>query len=150
MRAIRRIIVHHSAGKPTETVHEIRRFHMNVRGYADIGYHWIVRQVFEGGPWTLEAGRPENVVGSHDGGENADSIGICILGDYTKGPVPDDAWLVLVAVVTNACRRFGRTAADVRGHKEDEPKETPTACPGFNPAELRYAVDAQLNPVDAP
>jgi N-acetylmuramoyl-L-alanine amidase len=147
MRTIRTVIVHHSAGRDTETAADVRRFHMapppKGRGWSDIGYHWLVRRIPEG-PWTVEAGRDEELVGAHDGGENEDSIGVCIAGDYSKGPVPADGWSVLVATVADVCRRYGLSASAVEGHREDEPRETATACPGFDPATLRAAVAEQL------
>lgn len=147
MRRVTTVIVHHTAGRDTQTAAEIRAFHTapppKGRGYSDIGYHWLVRRI-AGGPWTVEAGRPEALVGAHDADENADSIGICIAGDYTKGPVPVDAWAVLVATVADVCRRHGLTADQVEGHREDEPAKTATACPGFEPELLRASVRLQL------
>lgn len=147
MRAVRHVIVHHTAGRDTESAAEVRRFHTAAppkgRGWADIGYHWLVRRL-AGGPWTVEAGRAEALVGAHDDGENADSIGVCLAGDYTKGPVPADAWSVLVATVADVCRRYGLGADAVEGHREDEPSSSPTRCPGFDPAVLRAAVREQL------
>jgi N-acetylmuramoyl-L-alanine amidase len=146
-----RVIVHHSAGSDTETVAAIRRFHVGARGYADIGYHWIVRRsttrATSRGPWTCEEGRDERMVGSHDADQNSDSVGVCILGSYDKGPVPADGWAVLVATVADVCRRYGLTADAVEGHGEHEPRGSATACPGFDPALLRAAVAEQLRRV---
>lgn len=147
MRAIRRIIVHHTAGPDTETVEQVRRFHKAPppagRGWSDIGYHHLVHRT-PSGIWLRSSGRPEARAGSHDEGQNADSIGVCIAGDYTKGPVPADGWAVLVSTVADVCRRYGLTAEQVEGHGEHEPSTTPTRCPGFDPATLRTAVAERL------
>jgi N-acetylmuramoyl-L-alanine amidase len=140
MRPIDLIDVHHTAGPTTATVADITREHQR-RGFRTIGYHWLVHEL-PGGVWTVSPGRPEEEVGAHDEGENARSIGVAIAGDYTKGPVHPDAWAVLVATVAGRCRAY--PGARVRGHREDEPRETPTACPGFDPAVLRAAVEEQL------
>lgn len=143
--------MHHSAGAPTTTAEEIRRFHMapppKGRGWSDIAYHRVIRQLHPStgaDGWVVELGRPDERVGAHDDGQNADSIGVCLAGDYTKGPVPIAALLALLEELVTLCRRYGLTAADIEGHKENEPSSTPTACPGFNPAYVRSLVAAAL------
>lgn len=142
-----RVIVHHSGGPDTQTVAEIREDHMQNRGWSDIGYHLVIRRLttrgIVRGPWTVEAGRDERYVGSHDADQNSDSVGICILGDYTRVELDPDGWAVLVATVADVCRRYGLGADAVEGHCEHEPR-TPTECPGFDPVTLRLAVAAQL------
>lgn len=147
MRSIRRLIVHHSAGPPSETVAAIRRFHTARppagRGWSDIGYHFIVR--LEGGRWQVEPGRAVERAGSHDEGQNADSIGVCLLGDYSGGyPVPPAAWAALLALLAQLARQYGLRVDQVEGHREHEPSTTPTACPGFDPATLRAALAGVL------
>jgi N-acetylmuramoyl-L-alanine amidase len=145
MRTVRKVIAHHSAGRDTATVADITRAHI-ARGFATIGYHHLVHRT-PSGIWLASTGRPEARAGAHDEGQNADSIGVCILGDYTKGPVPADGWAVLVATVADVCRRYGLTADAVEGHGENEPRGSATACPGFDPALLRAAVAEQLRRV---
>lgn len=149
MRTINRLIVHHSAGTPWTTAEQIRRFHTapppQGRGWRDIGYHRVIRQLAQGADgWVVEQGRPDEQMGAHDDGQNADSIGVCICGDYTKGPIPLAGLLVLLEELVVLCRRYGLTAVDVEGHKENEPSTTPTACPGFEPAQLRALLAAAL------
>ena len=149
MRAITLIIVHHSAGRDTETAEQVRAFHMTPpprgRGWRDIGYHWLVRRASPGSStWLVEQGRSELIVGAHDADQNAHSIGICLAGDYTQGPVPPEARRALVDLVVATCRRYGLDAHQVEGHRENEPASTPTACPGFDPAALREEVRDQL------
>lgn len=148
MRTIRRLIVHHSAGPDTETAAQVRAYHTAAppagRGWSDIGYHWLIRRFSPSGVWTIEAGRPEDLVGAHDQGENTDSIGICIAGDYTRGPVPAEGWAILVAHLAGRCRAYHLPATAIEGHREHEPAATPTACPGFDPELLRQAVAREL------
>lgn len=75
-RKITEIIIHCSAtpeGKDY-TVDDIRRWHKQ-RGYADVGYHYIV---YRNG--ILAQGRDVNIIGAHASGHNAHSIGICYIG----------------------------------------------------------------------
>lgn len=143
MRRVDLIVVHHTAGRTTVTPAEIAEEH-RARGSRTIGYHWLVHEL-AGGVWTVSPGRPEAEVGAHDQGQNTGSIGIAIAGDYSGGrPVHPDAWSVLVATVAGRCRAYGLSAGQVEGHRENEPKTTPTACPGFDPAKLRADVSFQL------
>jgi N-acetylmuramoyl-L-alanine amidase len=119
------------AGRPlTEKVAEIRRWHIEQRGWRDIGYHWVIdRDV------AVAPGRPETEIGAHVEGHNAGTIGICLLGGY--GAKADDlfeknftagqkaAALKLIAQIK------GRTAiSKISGHNDYAAK----ACPGFRVA----------------
>lgn len=83
------LIVHHSATANSASdwsavVRSIWDFHVNVRGWADIGYNWLIAptgQVFEG--------RGDDILGAHFGCEglpgngNINTTGICVIGTYT-------------------------------------------------------------------
>ena len=138
-RPIDRVIVHHSAGRPTTPLEDVRAFHVAQRGYSDIGYHAVVR--LEGEAWRVEAGRPVRRIGAHDGGQNTGSIGVCIFGRYDEGrPVPPAAWALLARLCAALLDAYGLPTSALEGHREHEPASTPTACPGFDPADLRAAV----------
>ena len=83
---VRRVVVHHS-GQPRvadyrgpETIQWIQRFHMEERGWADIGYHFVIAP-----DGAIYEGRPLLYVGAHVKHQNAGSLGICVLGDFRKG-----------------------------------------------------------------
>jgi N-acetylmuramoyl-L-alanine amidase len=76
MRPIRKHIVHCSASTHGN-VAEIRRWHL-ARGWSDIGYHYVILPSGE-----IEVGRTLNQIGAHCEGQNADSIGTCLIGDTT-------------------------------------------------------------------
>ena len=61
------------------TVAQIRAMH-KAQGWADIGYHWIIRA-----DGTPEAGRPEGIIGAHVEGHNTGSIGISYVGGLARG-----------------------------------------------------------------
>lgn len=77
MRQINKIIIHCSDTPETMDIgaEEIYDWHVNENGWSDIGYHYIVRR-----SGIIEVGRMETVQGAHCSGENADSIGICMVG----------------------------------------------------------------------
>lgn len=76
MRAITEIIVHCSATPASLDIGaaEIDAMHRQ-RGFAGIGYHWVIRR-----DGRAEAGRSEADIGAHAAGRNAGSIGVCLIG----------------------------------------------------------------------
>lgn len=133
-RRITEIIIHCSATPAGRDVRsaDIRRWHTSERGFADIGYHFVV--CLDG---TIEAGRPLQQPGAHCIGHNRHSIGICYAGGTDNNGNPADtrtapqkrAMTALIAAITT---RLCGTA--VRGHRDFAPK----ACPCFD-ATSEYA-----------
>ncbi len=77
------IVLHHSQYKHGTNAKEIRSWHKQ-RGWSDIGYHFVVLK-----DGTIEEGRDLDLVGAHELHNNADSIGICVDGDFSvQIPLP--------------------------------------------------------------
>lgn len=126
-----RMAVHHTAGQnndsdPYGRMRAIQNFHINGRGWCDIGYHFVVApsgEIFEG---RLGSDRPA----AHVGGQNHGNVGLCMMGTYTS--VAPSAELIdgIVAMMKWVHRTHGvaldRTA--VLGHREHE--GAATECPG--------------------
>jgi hypothetical protein len=95
------------------------------RGWAGIGYHYVIKA-----DASIERGRPRWALGAHDEGENADSLGICVV--YRESPTPDqiDALAALLAELADIYGQFPDAPGTVDGHRDNEPPETPTECPG--------------------
>jgi len=85
MRAINEIIIHCTAtrpnwwkSKPTKSkVNEVRRWHVEERGWSDIGYHYLIDR-----DGTIAEGRPVERIGAHTKGHNKSSIGIALFGGH--------------------------------------------------------------------
>lgn len=76
------LIVHHSAGSNTSsdwaaTVRGIWNYHVNVRGWSDIGYNYLIDP-----NGIIYEGRGDNVLGAHFSAMNGATMGVCLLGDY--------------------------------------------------------------------
>lgn len=87
-RPINEIIVHCAATPEGKhfTVRQIRDWHVNGRGWRDIGYHFVI--YLDG---SIHTGRDIDVAGAHCAGHNAHSIGICYIGGCTAdGKRPKD------------------------------------------------------------
>jgi N-acetylmuramoyl-L-alanine amidase len=128
-RKIDKIIVHCSATREGQhiDVDTIRDWHVNGRGWSDIGYHYVI--YLDG---TVHHGRPIERSGAHTKGQNSNSIGICYIGGVeTDGKTPKDtrtpeqkaALDNLLFVLTDI---FANTT--IHGHNEFAGK----ACPSFD------------------
>jgi N-acetylmuramoyl-L-alanine amidase len=76
-----KLVVHCAATKPSMYVKAatIRKWHVEERGWSDIGYHWFIRR-----NGFLEPGRDEHRTGSHAKGFNSESIAICLAGGMSE------------------------------------------------------------------
>jgi N-acetyl-anhydromuramyl-L-alanine amidase AmpD len=123
MRKIGRIIIHHTATSKQTTVESIRNYHVNVRGWRDIGYHYLID-----GDGNLRLGRPVWIQGAHCKGLNVDSIGIALIGDfrpvYGNGDLTDGQRSGLYALLGDLCRLY--PGVRIHGHGEI----ARTSCPG--------------------
>ncbi len=130
MRAIKKIIVHCTAtpeGRPV-SVADVDRWHRQ-RGFDGIGYHYLVG--LGGEVWP---GRPEEKVGAHCKGHNADSIGVCYVGGCNERMEPCDTRtfgqkVALRRLLRDLRRRYPR--AGIHSHSEFATK----ACPSFDARE---------------
>jgi hypothetical protein len=144
----RRIVLHHSATADGSTVswNAIRRYHVQVRGWKDIGYHFGIEAVADpgGGPESYEIlmGRLPDRVGAHCLHRNADSLGVCCVGDFDAWPPPPAQWTKAVELTAWLCRRWNISTAFVHGHREFARK----TCPGrlFDLERFRRDVAALL------
>ena len=128
MRDLNRIILHCSATKEGQdfSAATIRGWHVNGRGWSDIGYHWIIR--LDG---SIEVGRPLEKSGAHTKGHNKDSVGVCYIGGLdedgkakdTMNPEQEKAWRMIVL----SLRTLYGNHITIHGHNEFANK----ACPSF-------------------
>jgi N-acetylmuramoyl-L-alanine amidase len=109
---------------------EIRRWHMQDRGWRAIGYRWLID--FDG---QCAAGRPETDIGAHVVDHNRGTIGICLIGGHGA-----DANDQFAEHVTSAQARTLRALiADIRGRTQigrvtGHNTYAAKACPGFRVA----------------
>lgn len=67
-----------------KAVQGIQKFHMDTRGWDDIGYSFLI-----GGDGRVYEGRGWDIVGAHTYGYNKIAHGFCIIGNYTSH-LPND------------------------------------------------------------
>lgn len=145
-----RVTVHHTDGHPRtalsdaiEEVRGIQRFHMNERGWADIGYHFVID-----GAGRVFEGRRADVLGAHAESANMNNIGIALMGDYNRDRLNDDQKTTLRRLITFLALRY-RTDPSQRGFIQPHMHYNNTDCPGKNVVgfldELRREVDGETS-----
>jgi len=125
---VRWIIIHCSAtpeGRDV-SVEDVRRWHVEERGWSDIGYHWFIE--LDG---TLKQGRHESRSGAHAKGFNSASIGVCYAGGVDSKMKPkdtrtDDQKITLGCLMQDLRGRYPK--ARIIGHCDVSSK----ACPSFD------------------
>jgi len=139
-RKINKIILHCSATREGQdiSVDTIRKWHVEGRGWSDIGYHYIVS--IDG---TIKEGRPIDRSGAHTKGQNSNSVGVCYIGGVEKdGKTPKDTrnpeQLMALANLLDALMEM-YPGATLHGHNEFANK----ACPSFD---VQKEYDFLINP----
>lgn len=154
------IIIHHSATPPVvegrpitaqaiDEMHARRGFRVSYQGQVyHIGYHYVVLP-----DGRVQPGRPEGCIGAHARHENAHSLGICLVGNFSsahnprgaQGPTtPGSAQMeALTRLCAELMRRHSIPVDNVVGHRD----VGQTACPGdrFPLRELRAALRRELS-----
>ena len=79
---------------------DIRKWHVEERGWSDIGYHKVIRR-----DGTVETGRDIDVSGAHAAGFNSVSIGVCLVGgrgeDDEADSIAFDSFAAKIASMTH-------------------------------------------------
>ncbi len=126
------IVIHCSATRADQvcTAADIRRWHVDERGWSDIGYHWIVER-----DGKVVPGRKSDSWGAHVRGHNHDSVGICLVGGIDSKGQPENNFtqqqmLALEMLVESL--QFRYPVALVKGHCDFDSRKH---CPCFDVAE---------------
>jgi N-acetylmuramoyl-L-alanine amidase len=123
MRKLTRIIVHCADTPDTMDigVEEIRQWH-RARGWEDVGYHYVVRR-----DGTVELGRAVEVIGAHAYRNNADTIGICMVGGKPGFNFTFSQLVATRELIEMLRQQFGPLT--VIGHRDVDAGKT---CPTFD------------------
>lgn len=123
-----RLWLHHSAGGGSDEtrVRAIQDFHMDVRGWNDIAYSFLI----DNDPPDVDIfeGRGAGIAGGHTAGDNTQSHGICVIGDFSTVPPADDTLRQIAEVVAYGHKQEWWPLAFTGGHR-DAPGAN-TSCPG--------------------
>ena len=128
MRKIDRIVIH-TNGSPGRTVNQIRLYH-RLKGWKDIGYHYVV---YEDG--SVHPGRPEHLPGAGVKGLNAHTLHVCFVGNGDARPLTPAQLNHGLKFVAALRARYGLKYQHVIGHRETRylvpaAIATKKTCPG--------------------
>ncbi len=129
MASVRRITLHHTAEvagmgtrRDADLVKGIQNFHRNSRGWADIGYHWII-----GLDGNVYEGRSLEAQGAHaGGGNNVENLGISVIGDFTRTLPAARQLRTTQRFLEAQLAYYGVPIHELHGHRDFKATE----CPG--------------------
>ena len=131
------LVVHHSAFYKADgraTLLEAQRLHRGDRGWADVGYHFMLD--VDG---VIYEGRNLGVRGVHTQGRNTGSAGVCLLGDFRfRAPTPAQ-WSALVVLGRWLAAELELTHLAAHSQFNEG-----TVCPGARVIEQLSALADQL------
>lgn len=110
--------------------------HKNIRGWKDIGYHYMID--WEG---RILEGRPLDLLGAHVEKHNTGSIGIVLMGDFTRQRRTDKQIASLRALLKWLMAVQGLSPKDISGHYQMKH----SICPGTY---LNNVWDEDVEPID--
>ncbi len=131
MGRIAKITVHHEGNLATglrsqaqvaKRLESIRRYHVDQKGWADIGYHYVIDPM--GRVWEA---RDTSLQGAHVGGiKNEHNLGVMVMGNFDIQSPTSDQVSTLDRFLIEQMRRYNVRLTTVYTHQE----LGPTECPG--------------------
>ncbi|KJS87732.1 MAG: hypothetical protein JM58_03460 [Peptococcaceae bacterium BICA1-8] len=135
------IVIHHSASprgfwqgdkwQPIDS-EVVRRWHVQERGWSDIGYHYLV--LADG---SIELGRPLDKIGAYAqaGRRNFTAIGICLVGNFQYDTTSPEQLSAAVKLVKKLRQEYNIQTGKIELH--NQVPGSSTLCPGrFFPKEV--------------
>lgn len=117
------VMIHYSAASAGQSVRSIQDYHMDKRGWSDIGYNFLIHSV----TGVIYQGRGWNLLGAHCAGYNTENIGICVIGkDRPEAQDVSEAARASIRWMIGQARRRIGARLRVLGHRD----RGATACPG--------------------
>lgn len=126
-----RMSIHHTAGPNGDgdseaRMRQIQAFHIDSRGWCDVGYHFVVSQ-----DGQIYQGRSnEERTGAHVGGQNTGNIGISLMGNFQQFAVPAPQFQATAQMMrwVSDTYNIALDRSVTKGHQEWPGQST--ACPG--------------------
>jgi hypothetical protein len=141
-----KVTIHHTETPNNDSMsiearlRQIQSYHIDVRGWCDIGYHFLV-----GRDGRVFQGRPETQIGAHVSGANTNNVGISFVGSFQTTAPPAAMLTAASTVMAALSTQYGirLSASTVKGHRD----QGSTDCPG----DLLYArISSLISTANAP
>lgn len=105
--AISSVTIHHTATPMSCSVADIDRMHRQ-RGFACVGYNYLIKfDTPTSSICSIKKGRDLQYKGAHcsAGNANNSSIGIAVIGDFTKNKLSSDQYRALAGAIVHIMRK---------------------------------------------
>jgi hypothetical protein len=143
---IRRLVIHHTATPANISVQRIADFQVKQRDLPGISYHFCVTaegEIFQ--TQYLET------VAAHAGSNSPDSVGICLIGNFTSSPPPKPQLDAAARLVAQLLLMLGLNLEAVVGYSELVVTQSPGATwPQWKPTLLEEAARLVQSPHAGP
>nr|UFA46011.1 peptidoglycan recognition protein 4 isoform 3 [Littorina littorea] len=125
------VFIHHTAGSTCSDLASCKRvmqgtqnYHMNERGYSDIGYSFLV-----GGDGKIYEGRGWDRQGAHTKNYNSRAVAISFMGDFTNQSPTSSALSAAQNVIACGVRQ-GKVSSNYKLYGHRQARGASTTCPG--------------------
>ncbi len=123
------MVIHHS-GTEEGSAAAFDRYHRRVKGWEDLGYHFVIGNGRGSPDGAVEIGArwKKQRVGAHAGvlKYNESGVGICLVGSFGRSLPTKKQMRSLERLIDFLMKRFGIPAENVLRHSD----LVPTSCPG--------------------
>jgi len=152
MRAVDRIILHWLGEGDSRNyvsqsaVDGIRSYHMNINGWSDLGYHFLVDR-----NGVVYNGRPEDTVGAHAYGANTGSIGVNLMYGTKDNSISNETIVALVDLLRKLCAKYNIVPSKdtIIGHRDVMATECPGVVYGYLPSIISMVSGGKIEPGNA-
>lgn len=129
MRELKKIILHHTASSQHNTsISQIKRWHEQRGLGSGCQYHYVI---FSNG--DVKQTRSPAKVGNHCWGNNKDSLGVALIGNFEQDILTEAQWVSLVLTLKKLLKRHNLKPWNIFTHNElGQTSGHTTACPGKN------------------
>ncbi|MEO1236759.1 MAG: peptidoglycan recognition family protein [Planctomycetota bacterium] len=130
MNGVKTITLHHegwtpftatSAAASEDRIEQIRQIHTRDRGWADLGYHFVIDR-----QGRVYQGRSVTFQGAHVSDNNPHNLGIMMLGNFEQQKPTREQVDAMSRFTRQMMAAYGVPGSRVQTHREIKP----TACPG--------------------
>lgn len=129
MKGVNSLIIHHSA-TTTGCSRVFRAFHRAINGWVDIGYHFVIGNGTLSEDGEVEEGRPQWAVGAHAREHNEDTIGICLVGNFSDTYPTEEQMKSLGILLKSLLSEYDLSSSSIILHRDLSGCKT--ECPGKN------------------
>ena len=129
LKNVNSLIIHHSATS-TGCSRVFRALHRAVNGWLDMGYHFVIGNGSLSEDGEVEEGRPLWAIGAHARKHNEDTIGICLVGDFSDTYPTEDQMKSLGILLKRLLLKYGLSLSCIILHRDLSGCRT--VCPGDN------------------